>query len=139
MSVKLPTLAEMNAAPRACQKGPSRLQVKTAQRKDEAKLEQVWKAAVWKRDCDKCRWCQRKVVRSLELKPERGECHHILSRAVQAVRWDRRNGILLCSTHHELLTGKVSEKYVVVSTSSFILDGISYFNGDQPMTFKRVA
>ena len=140
-SLNLPTLAEVNAERRATPKGaePSRLQVKEAKRKDESKDEARWRAEVWKRDGGKCRWCGREVVKSLELRADRGECHHVSGRVVKAIRWDRRNGLLACATCHERLTGKVAEKHVIESKHTFSVDGIQYINADKPVRFTRIV
>jgi hypothetical protein len=136
-----PTLAEMQATRRAVPKGsePSRLQRKVANAKDERKEEADWKKDVWKRDGGCCRWCHRVCVKSLSLVPERGECHHVSGKVVRAIRWDRRNGLLVCAVCHERLTGKVAEKHVLVSRYTFTVDGVSYINADKPVQFKRVA
>ncbi len=141
MRLNLPTLAEVNAVRRAVPKGlePSRLQVKVAKAKDETKLEAAWKKAVWKRDGGACRWCKRKVRRCLDLVPDRGEVHHVSGRVVALIRWDRRNGVLLCASCHERITGKVAEKHVVASRSTFVVDHVSYLNADKPVTFKRIV
>lgn len=137
----LPTLGEMHAIRRAQPKGaePSRLQVKAAKAKDETKEENAWKKAVWRRDGGKCRWCGRVVTRCLELIPERGEVHHVSGRVVHAIRWDRRNGLLLCASDHERLTGKVAEKFLIHSKHTFTVDGIAYINADKPVFYKRIV
>lgn len=117
----------------------SRLAVKTEKRTDERKAEAAWKKAVWKRDGDHCRWCRRRVRRCLELVADRGECHHVCGRVVQTIRWDRRNGLLVCATCHERITGKVAEKHVVESKHVYTIDGVSYLNADKPVSFKRIA
>lgn len=137
----LSTMAEVNAERRAKPKGaePSRLQVKVANAKDERKEEAAWKTAVWKRDGGKCRWCRREVRRCLDLVPDRGEVHHVSGRVVREIRWDRRNGALLCAACHERVTGKVAEKHVIESTHTFAVDGIAYINADKPVKFTRIV
>ena len=137
----LPTMAEMDAQRRAKPKGaePSRLQVKEAKAKDERKEETAWKQAIWKRDGSECRWCHRAVRRCLDLVPDRGECHHVSGRVVRAIRWDCRNGLLVCATCHERLTGKVAEKHVIESRHTFTVDEIAYINADKPVRFVRIA
>lgn len=140
-SLNLSTMDEVNADKRATPKGaePSRLQVKEAKRADESKEESRWRKEVWKRDQGVCRWCGRKVVKAIELINERGECHHVSGRVVRAIRWDRRNGILLCAADHERLTGKVAEKFLIHSKHTFTVDEIAYINADKPVKFQRVA
>lgn len=139
MPFSLPTLDEMQRIRRPNQKGESRLQKKVKDAKDETKAERTWKAAVWKRDGGQCRWCRRIVRRVLDLCPDRGEVHHVSGRVVVAIRWDPRNGILLCCACHERITGKVSEKHVIESKHTFQVEEIAYINADKPVKFKRVA
>ena len=133
---------DVNTLPRCAKpKGadPSRLQVKAAKEKNEDKEEAAWKKAVWKRDGGKCRWCGRKVIQCLDLVPERGEVHHVSGRVVRAIRYDRRNGMLLDAACHERLTGKVAEKFQIHSKHTFTIDGIAYINADKPVRYQRVA
>ena len=140
-SLGLVSMADVNAEKRAKPKGaePSRLQVKEAKRKDESKDEARWRTEVWKRDGGKCRWCGREVVKALELRADRGEVHHVSGRVVKAIRWDRRNGLLLCAADHERLTGKVAEKFLIHSKHTFTVDEIAYVNADKPVKFQRVV
>lgn len=137
----LPTLAEARTARCAAQKGaePSRLQKKVADAKDERKEEAAWKNAVWKRDGAKCRWCHRGCRKCLELAPTRGEVHHVSGRVIREIRWDRRNGLLLCATCHERVTGKVAEKHLIESKHTFSIEGVSYINADKPCRFVKIA
>lgn len=133
-------LPVLNGQPgKAVPKGESRLQVKDRTDKQDARAEEKWKKAVRKRDGMHCRWCKRKVEICLDLVPERAECNHISGRVVLAIRWDVRNGLLLCCACHERITGKVNERFVIYSTKTFTVDGVSYINGDKPVKFKRVA
>jgi hypothetical protein len=125
---------------RAVPKGESRLQVSERAEKDEAKAEERWKASIWKRDKGLCRWCFRKVRKTIEHVSERGECHHISGKDIKAIRWDRRNGLLLCSGPcHERVTGRVNERWVILSRHKFKVEGVKYRNADMPVTFERVA
>lgn len=117
----------------------SRLQVKAAKAKDDSKEERAFIKAVWNRDGSRCRWCGRKVVKCLELVPERGEVHHVSGRVVKAIRNDRRNGLLLCASDHERLTGKVAEKFLIHSKHTFTVEGIAYINADKPVRYQRVV
>jgi len=138
---KLPTAATVNAIPRARAKGaePSRLQVKESKAQDEGKLERAWKREVFKRDGGCCRWCKRKVRKCLDLVPERAECHHLAGRVVVAIRWLRANGLLLCRSCHERVTGKVAEKFVIIASKTYTVDGVAYPNGDKKVSFKRIV
>ncbi len=126
-----------NAKPKGAE--PSRLQVKVANAKDERKEEAAWKAAIWKRDGSECRWCRRGVRKCLDLVPDRGECHHVSGRVVREIRWDRRNGLLLCASCHERITGKVAEKSVIQSKHTFTVDEIAYINADKAVRFVRIV
>lgn len=118
---------------------PSRRQVKDQQAKDDSADEKRWRAAVKKRDGDECRWCHRRVVDCLERVGERREIHHVSGRVVKAIRWDRRNGLQLCGTCHDRVTGKVAEKFLIHSRHTFVVDGIGYIDADKPVRFQRVA
>ena len=118
---------------------PSRLQAKEEKKRDEKKEEAAWKKAVWKRDESECRWCRRAVRKCLDLVADRGECHHVSGRVVKEIRWDRRNGILLCATCHERITGKVAEKHVITSRHTFTVDAVAYINADKAVRFTRLA
>lgn len=133
----LPTMAEVNAVRRAVSKYdlPTRLETKTAEDKQDTNDEHRWKRAVWKRDKSQCRHCECRVLKSLKLQPKRGEVHHIASRADKSVRWDRRNGMLLCATCHEKV-----ERYqlhiIGKATQTFIVDTRTYLNADKKLQFK---
>lgn len=138
--LNLPTLADTTKGGwRKDTPEPTRLEKKTADIRDERKEEAAWRKAIWRRDGGCCRWCHREVRKCLDLVPTRGECHHISGRVVKEIRWDVRNGLLLCATCHERLTGKVAEKHVLQSKHTFTVDGVQYVNGDKPMKFTRVA
>lgn len=121
----LPTLAEVRT--------------KTEQRIDERKAEAAWKKAVWTRDRGHCRWCRRVCRQCLDLAADRGEVHHVSGRVVRALRWDRRNGLLLCAACHERVTGRVAEKVLMHSRHTFTVDGVRYLDADRPVHFKRIV
>lgn len=112
MKLDLPTLADVARSPRDLRKGKSRLQDAKAEQKRELVDEKKFKKEVWARDKGRCRWCGRKVVKCLKRVPERGEVHHLHGR-LGDLRYEERAAILLCLEHHELVTGKVNERYVV--------------------------
>jgi hypothetical protein len=136
-----PTLNDLRSVRYAKAKGaePSRLQVKVEKAKSEHKEEAAWKKSIWKRDGGKCRWCKRVCRQRLDLAPDRGECHHVSGRVVREIRWDRRNGLLLCATCHERITGKVSEKFLIHSKHTYAVDGVQYINADKAVRYQRVA
>ncbi len=139
--LNLPTAAEVNAKPRALPKGfgPSRRELKAEKVKSEAADERRWKKALRKRDGDECRWCKRHVKDCIERLPERRECHHVSGRVVVAIRWDVRNGLTLCGSCHDRVTGKVAERFLIHSKHTFEIDGIAYINADKPVRYQRVA
>lgn len=69
-------------------------------READAKL-RAFKAAVWARDASRCRACQRKVIKSISLVPERGEVHHRHGRNVRPEdRYRVAAAVLLCARCH---------------------------------------
>lgn len=118
----------------------TRLAEKTADDKDEKAAEKAWRKAVIKEDGKVCRHCQRKVVQQLELAPERLEVHHVAPRVDQAVRWDVRNGMVLCCECHEKVTRYV---LLIVQKAKYLFrleDTLkTYINARKPVTFKVAA
>lgn len=142
MRLNLPTLAEVNARPHAPAKvapGKSRREENAAEDKADAKAEKKWRKEVIARDGDTCRWCDRKVVDCLDRLPERREIHHVSGKVVKAIRWDRRNGLQLCGTCHDRVTGKVAERFLIHSRHTFSVDGVAYINADKPVRYQRVV
>jgi hypothetical protein len=137
----LPTLADMAAerAGKPLLKGESRLQKTAREDKDESKRERDWHKGVDKRDKGICRWCGRKTVKTIERIPERREHHHVSGRVVAAIRWLVKNGLTLCCTCHERVTGRVNERFVIVPKKTFVVDGIAYADADKPVKFQRIA
>lgn len=136
-----PTLAEAQQTRRAKPKGaePSRREEKAEKRTDEAREERAWHKAIKKRDGDTCRWCGRKVLDCLDRVPERREHHHVSGRVVRGIRWRRENGLQLCGSCHDRVTGKVAEKFLIHSKHTFIVDEIAYVNADKPVRYQRVV
>lgn len=140
MPLNLPSLAERSreryATPKYAMK--TRLDERTAEIKDEKAAERAWRKGCIARDGKVCRCCQRKVVAQLALAPERLEVHHIASRADQAVRWDLRNGIVLCSECHEKVT-----RYLLVLLqhvkSLFSVGQKAYIDASKKVTFRKKA
>ncbi len=124
-------------------KPESRLQDRKATKKDRDKAERDFKMAVWLRDGAKCRHCGRKVIKSVERIPNRGEVHHIHGRH-GGLRFEVRAAILLCLEDHERCTGRVAEKWLIRSGKRFQLtwhgcDFGPYIDATYPVSFKRVA
>jgi len=117
-------------------KPASRLSVKSAARKDDRTQLSVWRNAIFKRDKGLCRCCGVKVIRCLELCDKRAECHHLEGRANKAVRYDVRNGVLLCAWCHESVErGKLR----VEARESFVVGQRAYFNADLQLIFHGVT
>lgn len=125
------------------EKGKSTLQRSTENERDEKALETVWQAAVWLRDKDHCRKCKRKCVKGGKRIEARGEVHHVEGRAIQAIRWLRKNGALLCAGCHEQVTGRVNERWIIVATKTYIVlvKGVAttFRNADKTLRFEKVA
>jgi hypothetical protein len=64
---------------------------KTLCKKLESKLDDLWSAAVKKRDHYRCRYCG---------KTDGLQSHHIVGRRHKSTKWDILNGITLCAGHH---------------------------------------
>ncbi len=102
----LPTLAEMQQTRRATPKASiaTKLDAKVAKLKQQAKDQAAFVAAVWARD-KVCVYCGCHVVKSLELKPNRGEVHHCSGRRVKPEdRFNVNRAVLLCSRCHQRVT-----------------------------------
>lgn len=136
----LPTLAEMQAKPRATPKHaiPTRLAEKKADDRDEKRDERLGRKAAIKRDGKVCRCCKRVVIQQLELAPNRLDVHHVAGRADQAVRWDVRNLIVLCAECHEAVTHY--RKFILQAAKHAFTVGIkTYINASKKVTFSDKA
>lgn len=135
----LPTLAEMNAKPRPCPKGQTRLEAKQAEANYDRKAEARFLQIVRTRDKMRCRCCARKVVVTLTLCPERAEVHHLHGR-LGSLRFDDRFALLLCCACHERVTGKVNDRLFIVQKAKDMFagpDGRSLIDGRNPVQFKE--
>lgn len=121
---------------------PTRLTETTKADKDEKAAERTWRKGVIKRDGHICRCCKRKVVAQLALAANRLEVHHVAPRADQAVRWDVRNGIVLCAECHEKVTshsGKFSLFILQAARFLFKVGQQTYINASKKVTFSEKA
>lgn len=77
-----------------------------------------------------------KVIKTLELMPKRGEVHHLESRGNLSVRYDSRNGILLCAVDHEHVE---RHRLTISGTASmtFKKDGKKYWDADCALVFTK--
>lgn len=105
-----------------------------ADRKADEKALSTWRRAVQRRDGTVCRCCKRRVSSALTVAPERRECHHIAPRADAAVRYDRRNGLLLCLADHERI--ERGQLHLVQKAALMFRIGTKvYINGDKDVKF----
>ena len=56
----------------------------------EKKLDELWSDKIRKRNGGRCEVCQKEAFHP----------HHFFGRSNKAVRWELRNGVLLCHQHH---------------------------------------
>src|SRR3954470_16797458 len=135
----LPTLAQLQATPRALRKDQlesklDRAIASKAARLLDAKKLRAWAFKVKDRDKWRDRKTGRRVRRCLELDPDRGEAHHIEPKENISVRYDERNGICLSlATHDAVTTGKLR----IEGTVFFRLKGARYIDGRFPVSFVR--
>lgn len=62
----------------------------------------AFRAIVWARDKGTCQFCGRRVRRSIDMHPLRGEVHHIRGRRVAPKdRYNPDTAVLLCLAHHQ--------------------------------------
>ncbi len=104
MSLKdLPTLAELQATPRASQKGLPTVLRRQERIKSKQVQEDAFRKAVWARDGGKSRASGKPLGRS-GTSPERvGDVHHVLKRSTHPEgKWKLSRGILLSRLEHKL-------------------------------------
>ncbi len=138
--LNLPTLADLSQQRRATPKHElttKREENGAADRLDHSQLDK-WRKAVTKRDGLKCRWCRRKVVETTQCLPQQSQTHHATPREHKPTRYDVRNGIRLCGTCHDRITGTVGEKAIIVASAVFVLEGRSYPDMSQMVQFKMI-
>lgn len=134
---------EQAAAIRGLEKTVDRCARKrSSDREDKRKLE-VWRDGVWDRDKSKCRCCGADVVRNF-YSPRRGECHHIAGRRIRPLRWDVRNGVLLCADPcHLRATGTIGVKVTIAQADihrfELVVGGHRYIDATHPLEFIRNA
>lgn len=139
--VDLPTLAETEAARvgKPIDKGKTRLETKMDARPLTKVDEKTFKAEVWKRDRSHCRCCGRKVIKSIERIPERGEVNHIHGRTGD-LRFEVRAALLMCLKCHERFTGRVNKhRLQIIATKTFTIRQGTFTDATYPVTFKEAA
>lgn len=110
---------------------------RASDRTQKAKLEQ-WRRGVWLRDKSACRNCGITVVKDFQ-SLRRGDCNHIAGRRDKSVKYDVRNGMLLCRDCHLLVTGTIGVKVTIVQDERFwfYLEGRHYIDATHPVDFIR--
>jgi hypothetical protein len=141
--MKLMTMAEAQAARRgkALQKGRSRLEETASARTLQLIDDKAFKSEVRARDQYHCRKCLRAVKVVIARVPERAEVHHVHGRHGD-LRFDSRAALLLCLTCHEQVTGRVSERWIIVPTKTFSIASMpsrEFCDARAPVQFERVA
>lgn len=136
----LPTLAEVEAdrVGKRISKGPSRLERRDDDRAITVVNDREFKRQVWARDQFRCRWCERKVFKTIQRISARGEVHHVHGR-LGTLRHDVRCALLLCAGCHQLVTGAVDERWVIVGTKKFLHEGREVTDASARVIFNRVA
>lgn len=124
-------------------KPASRLQIAKAEKKLTLVTEKDFKREVWDRDKGMCRKCGRKVIKTVSRIPERGECHHVFGRTGD-LRFESRGAMLVCCACHEQLTGRVNERWRVVSVPRSKTFSVTRFHSELlniagPVGFERVV
>lgn len=143
MALNLPTMAEVQAQHfRKPQPKGKLVPPKKAKRlRDRVGrlAEKAWRDVIWARDLSQCQCCHNPVLRTEDLVPNRGECHHIKSRRVKAVRNDPRNGILVCRECH----GKLTDNKLRITQPRALYfkadDDVLYINSYRDLRFREVA
>jgi hypothetical protein len=124
---------------RPCPKGKTRLEETVDERPLTKIDEKTFKAAVWKRDGDRCRCCDRKVKKILGRVPERGEVNHIHGRTGD-LRFEVRAACLMCLTCHERFTGKVNQhRLTILASKTFTIRQGTFTDATFPVQFQETA
>lgn len=75
------------------------------QKRKREQAEADFRNAVWERDGYCCRACGRRVFRTHEAVPQRGDVHHLRPRSLaKSSRLNPKNGVLLCALDHAKVT-----------------------------------
>ena len=118
----------------------SRFRSKMANKKEDAKKLKAWRHAVNLRDEGRCRCCGTRTICVGWLHPRRAECHHVEPRANRVTRYETRNGLLLCRSCHERVTGKVNGKLHIHGTARFIGSDLrGYIDCERQVHFREAV
>lgn len=107
---------------------------KIARQMDEKQLA-AWALAVKERDGWKDRYTDKKVKRTMDLDPLRGESHHCEPRENEDTRYDVRNGLCLSFETHDAVE---RHRLLIVGTKYFSLNGKRYIDCTYPVRFRKV-
>ena len=133
---------DVDALWRKLQKPKTRVELKAEAKPLTTVNEQQFKAAVWRRDRNRCRCCGRKVQKALDRIAERGEVHHLYGR-IGDLRFEVKGAILTCLRCHERLTGRVNEKWIVVyplnSYATFTANHETFVDAASDLQFRRAV
>lgn len=110
------------------------IEKKTADREDKQKLD-AWALAVKVFDNWRDRKTGKKVKRTRQLDPLRAEAHHVVPKSDRNVRYDVRNGICLSFATHDAVERNTLR---IVGTKFFTVNGKTYINAREPVTFEVV-
>lgn len=114
------------------------LLMKEAHRQLRSRQDAAWRKAVDARDARHgfvCRWSGKKLARTLELRPDRAERHHLESRTNRKTRWDVRNGFLCAYAVHLRLEAHTLQ---IVAGQAFTVDGRAYWDANHPLLIRDV-
>lgn len=136
----LPDRAEVEALwrKRGFGKGASRLEDRTAEDKENEKKDEKFRRDIYRLDKGVCRCCGRKVERKIDRVVDQAQVHHVHGR-IGDLRWELRNGILLCASCHERVTGKVNDRLQIIGTKFYRLDKQRLINAREKVRFEKVA
>lgn len=136
----LADLPYLNTQPaRAVPKGKTRVELRAEAKPLTTINEQQFRAAVWKRDKDRCRSCGRKVLKTLSRVPERGEVNHIHGR-IGDLRFEVRAALLMCLQCHERFTGKVNaHRLAIIPSRTFVIRQGTFTDATYPVRFKETV
>ncbi len=136
---RLPFLDQVNAVPHATPKHrletrlDRAIDAKAARLLDQKQLRE-WARLVKERDRWRDRKTGRRVLRTLNLDPDRAEAHHVVNRDEWAVRYDVRNGLTLSLDSHTRIE---RGDYRIEGTAWFTVKGTRYIDATAPVIFVR--
>lgn len=121
-------------------KPASRLEDRTAEKRLQVIDDKAFRKEIWERDRSCCRWCGCRVQKTLERVADRGEIHHLHGR-LGVLRFETKSAALFCLECHELLTGRVNERWIVVGTRWWTLPNSAeqLIDARDTIHFDRVA